>query len=732
MSAAAPAIAASPLDLFAAERAPGRMHLDLAVPGIHCAGCIRRIEAAVRALPGVEQARVNFTTRRLGVDWRAGAQRPDAIVSAVEALGFEVHPFAAGEAAAGDATDASRQLLRAMVVAGFAATNIMLLSVSVWSGAAAATRDLFHAISAAIAVPAIAYAGQPFFRSALAALRHGRTNMDVPISIGVLLATAMSLHETLTSGPHAYFDGATALLFFLLIGRYLDSMMRDRARAGVAQLLKQSARGALTLTADGGTEYRPIESVAPGMQVLVAAGERIPVDGMVVAGASSIDRSLVTGESLPEPVGEGATVLAGTLNIDGALTLRTTAVGESSFIADVVRLMEAAEGGRDRYVRLADRAARWYAPLVHATAALTALGWLALGFGWHPALTAAAAVLIITCPCALGLAVPAVQVTAASLLLRRGLLVKDGGALERLAEVDIVVFDKTGTITLGRPELCGALPLGAADAAVALALAMRSMHPLSRALTRVARAAGVAPAAIGDVRERPGYGLETEIDGEAVRLGRPDWVDPALGPVPPSRLQLAFRRGAAPAVLLGFEDAVRPDAARAVGRLKAMGLDVRILSGDREAAVRRVAETLGIADWAAGCTPADKVAAVEALRAQGRRVLMVGDGLNDGPALAAGHASMAPSTASDVGQTAADLLFLGEELAAVPTAIDVARRSRRHVVQNFALAIGYNALAVPVAIVGLATPLIAAIAMSTSSILVIANALRLRIAGRGA
>lgn len=724
----AAAAVASPLDLFAVERAPGRLHLDLHVPGIHCAGCIRKIETAVRALPGVEQARVNFTTRRLAVEWRDGDQRPEAIVAAVEALGFEARPFAPEEAADTAAAGASKQLLRAMVVAGFAAMNIMLLSVSVWSGATDATRDLFHAISAAIAIPAIAYAGRPFFTSAWSALRHGRANMDVPISIGVILATAMSLYETLHSGPHAYFDGATSLLFFLLIGRYLDSVMRDRARSGVAQLLKQTARGAQVLGPDGSTAYRPIGTVAPGMRVLVAAGERVPVDGIVEAGRSMVDRSLVTGESLPEPAGEGTQVLAGTLNIDGPLTVRTTAAGASTFVADVVRLMEAAEGGRASYVRLADRAARWYAPAVHLTAAVTVVVWLMLGFGWHAALTTAAAVLIITCPCALGLAVPAVQVTAASLLMRRGVLVKDGGALERLAEADTIVFDKTGTLTLGRPTLDGPLPLVGEDAALAAALAMRSTHPLSRALAAALKAAGVVPAELAEIREVPGCGLEAVVEGRSVRVGRPDWVDPhARGAGNPARLGLAFRHGDAPSVSLAFHDALRTDAAPAVARLAAMGIDVHILSGDRTAAVRSVADAIGVDRWAGECTPADKVAAVRALAAEGRRVLVVGDGLNDGPALAAGHVSMAPSTASDVGQTAADLLFLGDGLGAVPAAIAIARRSRRHVVQNFALAIGYNAFAVPLAVIGLVTPLIAAVSMSSSSLLVIGNALRLRL-----
>jgi Cu2+-exporting ATPase len=716
------------LELFATDAAPGVRRIDLHVPGVHCAACIRKVEGAVRKLPGITHARVNFTTRRLTAEWESARLAPAEIVAAVEGAGFEARPFAPADVAAQAADPGTRRLLTSMAVAGFAAMNIMLLSISVWSGAEGATRDLFHLISAAIAIPAIAYAGQPFFASAWGALRKGRTNMDVPISIGILMAAGMSLHETLTGGAHAWFDAAVMLIFFLLVGRYLDSLMRDRARAGVATLMKQAARGALVRAPDGDTEYRPIEAVAPGMTVLVAAGERIPVDGTVLEGRSGIDRSLVTGESLPETVAPGGAVLAGTLNLDAPLAVKTTAVGDASFLAQVVRLMEAAEGGRARYTRIADRAARLYAPAVHLTALLTAIGWLWLGAGWHTAILTAIAVLIITCPCALGLAVPAVQVRAAQVLMARGLLVKDGSALERLAECDTVVLDKTGTLTLGRPVPVGTLPLGDDDLALAAGLAAKSRHPLSRALLAAARARGIAPTPLADVLEIPGQGLEAVHAGTLLRLGRPDWAGSTgrTDGAEAAHLELAFRRGADPAVRIAFTDPLRPDAAEAIARLKAAGLDVRILSGDRPSAVAAAARALSIDRFAAAQTPADKLAVLEALKSEGRRVLVVGDGLNDAPMLAAGHASLAPASASDAGQTAADMLFLHDSLLAVPQALETARRADAQVRQNFALAVGYNILAVPIAIAGLATPLIAAVAMSLSSLIVVGNALRLK------
>lgn len=720
-----PAAGGADLDLFVSETDAGRRQLNLHVPGVHCAGCIRKIEGALWALPGVSHARVNFTTRRLAAEWDPALQSASAIVAAVEGAGFEARPYAASDAAAGAPDPASRRLLKSMAVAGFAAMNIMLLSVSVWSGADGATRNLFHLISACIALPAVAYAGQPFFASAWGALKQKRTNMDVPISIGVILATLISLFETFTLGRHAYFDAATMLLFFLLVGRYLDSLMRDRARAGVATLLKQSARGALVRAPDGSTEYRPIEAVAPGMTVLVAAGERIPVDGIVTEGRSAIDRSLVTGESLPEAVGPGGEVLAGTLNQDAPIVLKASRVGEQSFLSQVVRLMEAAEQGRARYTRIADRAASLYAPVVHLTALVAAIGWMWAGAGWHESLLIAVAVLIITCPCALGLAVPAVQVRASGVLMRRGLLVKDGSALERLATVDTVVLDKTGTLTLGRPVPADQMPLDGPDLALAAGLAAKSHHPLSRALLAAARTAGCTPAAIADVSEVPGLGLQAEVAGETLRLGQPEWVG-ATGHGAADQLELAFRRGDQPARRIAFTDPLRPDACAAILRLRAAGLDVRILSGDRTEAVAAAAHALGVDQWAARQTPQSKLEAIHALAAEGRRVLVVGDGLNDAPMLAAGHASIAPSTASDAGQTAADILFLSDSLNAVPQALETARRADRQVKQNFVLAILYNILAVPIAVAGLVTPLIAAIAMSASSILVVGNALRLK------
>lgn len=691
-------------------------HSLFAVPGMHCAACISKLERGLAEVPGIIAARVNFTAKQVAVDHLPTMAAPD-LKEAIGRLGFEAE--AIHDAGALTDTRESKALTRATAVAGFAAMNIMLLSVSVWSGAEGATRDLFHLLSGIIAIPTVAYSGRPFFRSAWNALRRGRTNMDVPISIGVILVTALSLFETLTGGAHAYFDGAVMLLFFLLVGRLLDSIMRDRARSGVASLLKQTAPGARIVQADGSSAWVAAALLKPGQLMIVPTGERLAADGVIEMGRTSIDLSLLTGESAPVQAGVGDRVLAGTLNLDAPLTVRIGAAGPDTAIADIARLMEQAAQSRSRYVRIADRAARWYAPAVHTLALTAFIGWMIAGAGWHQALLIAAAVLIVTCPCALGLAVPAAQIVAAGALMRKGVLVKDGSALERLAETDRALLDKTGTLTLGRPEPVDLDTITAGRRGVVLALARSSRHPLSQALRVALEAQKVLPADVTDLQEEPGFGMRGLWFGQPVSLGRP--ADGAASDL----MMVAFTLDGEPPVLLHFRDALRPDAAATVRRLEALGIGCSIASGDRAAAVAPVAGALHLTAQT-GMTPQDKLDAIARLARAGRKVLMVGDGLNDGPALAAGHVSMAPGSASDVGQNAADAVFLGDSLAPLATAIVVARRTMRVVRQNFIIAIAYNALAVPLALFGLVTPLVAALAMSGSSVIVVGNALRLR------
>jgi Cu2+-exporting ATPase len=702
----------------------GARQSTLAVPEVRCAACIAAVEKALSNLPGVEAARVNLSTKRVAVRWRTPDGTPPDLIGALSRIGYEAHPFTADR----DAKDPElARLIKALAVAGFATMNIMLLSVSVWFGADPGTRQAFHVVSAVLALPAIFYSGRIFYASAWSALRHRRTNMDVPISIGVTLAFALSLYDTLQNAPHAYFDAASSLVFFLLIGRTLDHLMRERARSAVAGLARLAPSGA-TILRDGRPLYISVSEITPGTAVLIAAGDRIPVDGVIAQGPSHLDCSLVSGESALREVGPGAPVQAGVMNVGGPLTLRATARAEDSFLASMVRMMEAVEGGRARYRRLADRAAALYSPVVHMIALISFAGWLFATGDWHAAITIAIAVLIITCPCALGLAVPIVQVVAARRLFERGIMVKDGSALERLAEVEAVAFDKTGTLTRGRPSLANAAEIAPDAMRIAAGLAARSRHPAARAIVEAAARRNAQVSSFDRIDEIPGLGVQGIIGSDTYRLGRPSWAVGGTSPdlTPASSISILSRNGDQMAAFV-LQDRLRADAPEAVADLKQRRLSVEIVSGDREQAVRELASALGIGDCSAGLLPAEKVSLIAARERAGRRVLMVGDGLNDAPALAAAHVSMAPGTAAEIGRNAADFVFLNESLSAVSDALSVSRRSRRLIAQNFALAIGYNALAVPVAVLGYVTPLLAAIAMSLSSIIVVANALRLSI-----
>jgi Cu2+-exporting ATPase len=696
----------------------GTRQLEFAVPDAHCAACIRSIETGLDALPQVRSARVNLSKRRVRVVFDPDLGHPAELAPAIRSSGY--HNYVLDPSADEDGDTGLRELVKALAVAGFAAGNIMLFSVSVWSGANDATRDLFHWISAVIALPAIAYAGRPFFRSAWRALRVGKTNMDVPISIGVILATALSLYETVTSGEHAYFDASATLLFFLLAGRTLDYLMRERARSAITNLARIAPRGATRVHDDGRREYVSLKEIEPGMRLELRAGDRVPVDSEVVSPGASFDTSIVNGESAPRAIARGEEVMAGANNLGGPVELVARKRSEDSLLARMVALMEAAEGAKTKRRRIADRVASLYAPVVHTIAITTFLGWGLVTGDWHNALLNAVAVLIITCPCALALAVPIVHVVAAGRLFEGGVLMKDGAALERAAEADSVAFDKTGTLTVGHP-LLASYHVESVDAEhAAAALAATSSHPLSQALTHVLDAGDFVAT---EVREKPGQGVEGTFGGRVWRLGNRQWCGLDDGDTDTTAVWLS-----SDGVAMGtfrFEDEVRSDARDAVRELGAIGLPVRLISGDAPQPVATVAARVGITDARGKLLPEDKVADVER-----GRTMMVGDGINDAPALRAAHVSMAPSTAADIGRSAADFVFTGGQLGAVPLVIGTARRAASIVNQNLVLAIGYNVVAVPLAISGQVTPLIAAIAMSSSSLLVVANALRLRLGGR--
>ncbi len=716
----------SELTLNARHLADGGVNYQIAAPGMHCGNCIATLERGLGALPDVSRVRANLSLKQISVTLHSPKSNLQQVIVKMEELGFK--PQSPGEAARQPHDEVQQRLVRSLAVAGFASANVMLLSLPVWSGATGATETLFHYISALITVPAVAYAGRPFFVSAARALRQRRVNMDVPISLGVLLATGMSLYESFIGGGHAYFDAAVSLLFFLLIGRVLDQMMRNKARSAGSRLAQLAAKGGMVVGGVGALTYMPLDTIRPGMVLRVAAGERFPVDGRVVDGASDVDRALVTGESAPIAVHIGSGIEAGTLNLTGNLDIKVTRPAEQSFLAEITQMMSAAENGRSAYMQLSDRMAKAYAPVVHLLALITFVGWMLYSHGgFHASLTAAISVLIITCPCALGLAVPVAHVVSAGRLFACGILMKEGSALERLATIDAAAFDKTGTLTTGEPTVRRlGIPAGKASR-LAKALALRSVHPGAKAIA--AAIDDVAAISISELHEVPGHGVKAMAQGRKLRLGRASWVAEISAPVDrlPQETGVAFALEDGPLYYSTLSERLRDGAAATIAELTARGIKSSILSGDGEAQVQMVASACGIVEFHAGLRPGDKLNLLKQKATAGQHVLMVGDGLNDAPALATAHVSIAPASASDVGRTAADFVLTSDDLRMVNFVHETAIKTARIVKENFALAIIYNIFAVPLAMAGQLNPLLAAIAMSTSSIVVVANSLRLQL-----
>lgn len=695
----------------------GVRSLDLIVKGASCGGCLSKIESNVSKLPGISIARLNLSTGRFRVEW-TGQLKPGTIVETVAGLGYGVTAFDPGVADV-DGARTELRLVTALATAGVGTVAVMFMSEPLWFGSDLPVdiRNMLRWLSAAVAIPVVIFSGQPFFVSALASLRARRLNMDVPVSLAVILALALSLQQTVVGGQHAFFDASVMLLFFLLIGRVLDARLRRRAYAAANELASLQAASATRLDAKGQAQSVRAADIRPGDILLVAAGERLAVDAEIISGQSDIDLRLVTGEIEPASAISGQTLYAGAVNLTAPIRVRALAAAKDSLMADIARLLEVGEQKKSAYRRLADKAAELYVPQVHATAALGFVGWLIFGATAAQAAYVAVTVLIITCPCALALAAPLVQVVAAGRLFREGIVIASGDALERLDAIDHVVLDKTGTLTLGDPVLLGMSEAARSALPDAAMLARASHHPFSRALVK---AAGGGPLA-EDIKEVAGQGLSGVIRGRRTRLGSAKF----LGATASRGSEIWFAFEGEEPVAYQFADAIRPDAQETITRLKTMGIDVELLSGDGAERVAYAATAAGIRKWTASATPQSKAAYVKALEASGRKILMVGDGLNDAGALAGAHASIAPGGAVDVSRLASDCVFSGDSFRAIARIIVTARAARKRMRENFAFAALYNVVVIPIALAGWVTPLIAAIAMSASSAVVTLNALRM-------
>jgi Cu+-exporting ATPase len=706
-----------------------RTSLDLDIAGMTCASCVARVERALRRVPGVLGAEVNLATKRARVVCLQGSAGQADLAAAVRRSGFDAHPAAAVTAAAPQRRE-RRHLAIAVVLSA-------PLLVGMVGHAAGLPWMLPGWAQAALATIVQFWPGARFYRAGFRALRAGAADMDLLVALGTSAAWGLSTWNLLTGTmPALYYESSAVLITFILLGKWLEARALGQTAAALTAL--SALRPDTARLADGHTI--PIGQVVVGDILAVRPGERIPVDGIVLEGGGSLDCAMLTGESLPVEARPGATLAGGTILSDGALVLRATAVGGETVLARIVRLVEGAQASKPPIQRLVDRVGAVFVPAVLAAAVLTFLGWWAAGAPPSAALLTAVAVLVIACPCALGLATPAAIMAGTGAAARHGILIRDAAVLERARAVTLVAFDKTGTLTEGRPELVAIVPAAGLDEPAVLRLAAAllagSEHPLAEAVRR--RAPAAPPAR--DFRALPGRGVAASVASRSLLLGSRRLLDQTG--IAPGALAAAAAALAAqgrtvswlaeaepaprPLGLLAFGDAPRAGAADAIAGLRRDGIEVVLLTGDSQGAADWIAATLGIGRVAAGLLPEAKADRIAALRAEGEVVAMVGDGINDAPALAAADVGIAMGTGTDVAMATAGIILMRGDLALVGQALDIARRTHRTIRQGLFWAFAYNAIGIPLAACGLLSPVVAGAAMAASSVSVVTNALRLR------
>jgi Cu2+-exporting ATPase len=720
----------------------GVKQATLLLEGITCGACAWLIERRLGGLYGVSGADVNLAARRVQVEWDDGRTRLSSILQAIAALGYRTQGF---DAAASEsvAMRERRAMLWRLFVAGLAMMQVMMYAVPAYLTEGDLTRDveqLMRWASLTLTVPVILWSAGPFFTNAWRGFRAHRVGMDAPVALGIAVAFAASAWATVSGRGEVYFDSITMFVFLLLGARYLESMARAKAAESQQRLVRHTPAVADRLVpgADpAATERVAAVRLAPGDLVQVAPGGVIPADGTVTAGSSAADESLLTGETRPAVKRAGDGVIGGSVNLASPLTVQVKRVGPETVLAGIVRLMDRAQAGKPRIAQVADRVAQWFVAVLIAVALATALAWY-----WidpSRALWVTVAVLVVSCPCALSLATPAVLAAATGTLHRLGILITRGHALETLGRTTHVVFDKTGTLTEGRPALIGVIPLHgqSRDECLALAAALErgSEHPVARAL--LSAAADLAPLAASEISNQPGQGIEALVNCRRVRIGSPAFASGiARRPLPE---ELKFTADEVTVVALADEqgyialftlgDVLRAGARWLVRELEARGKIVCLLSGDRRSTVAHLARELGIGTAVGEAGPEAKLAFVRGLQARGAVVAMVGDGINDAPVLAQAQVSIAMGGGTDVAHASADMVLLADDLGRLSAAFDVARDAMRIIRQNLAWAAAYNAVAIPLAVAGWITPLIAGVGMAASSLAVVMNALRLQAAG---
>jgi len=710
-----------------AERENGLAEASIFAGGMYCAACSWLIQTALENTPGVANAEVNPITHRVRVRWQPARLGLGRILSVLSDLGYKPQPLAPESGVRPEIAE-QRAALKRLLVASIGMMQVMMFAVALYSGQFqgidTGMQQFLRYVSLAVTTPVVFYSARPFFAAALRGLRARRPGMDLPVSLAIGAAYVASLVSTLTDGAEVWFDSVTMFVFFLTVGRYLEMRARHRSiDRGVA--LSALMPNTVTRVRDGSVETVPASRLVAGDLLRVAAGDAIPADGVLERGETRVDESVLTGESVPRPKSPGDGLIAGSVNLDERIEFRVERTGVDTTLGTIGRLSERARYARPAFVQVSDRIARYVVIAILVVAAVTALAWTTIDA--ERAFVVTLSVLVVTCPCALALATPAAFAATGSRLAELRLLITNGNAVEALSRATHVVFDKTGTLTRGRPTIVETRVFDERYDAqdlrrIAATLETASNHPVARAFASLEN---TLPAS--DLRVVPGGGVEGIVEGKRWRIGSQSYVGapPSPDKSPDSATRVYLANDTSVVARFDLDDASRPGAGEAVAALRAMGLELALVSGDEDAPVARVASELGIEDARSRCSPEDKLDAIRSLQQRGATVVMIGDGINDAPVLAGADASIAPSEAALLAQTHADVLMLGDSLQPVITAFRAARKTMRIVRQNICWAIVYNIAAVPLAAAGYVPPWAAAIGMSASSLVVVLNALRM-------
>lgn len=723
----------SDIDQFIDKDNNGNLELNLIIQGIHCAACIWLIENILQKQTEITSAKINFTSKRICIKWRGEQNLANDFIKKIYQIGYKALPFDR-EIIQQEEKKYNNKLLKYLAVSGFAAGNVMLISIALWSSnwlsMGENTRTLLHWVSAFFAVPATIYSGRIFFISAFKAIKNGSTNMDVPISVALLITSIISISQNILKAEHSYFDSVIMLVFFLLIGRYLEFKTKKKAFEVVSKMTLLSGKTANLIDKNGEIKIILTKDLKPNMTLLVKAGDNIPADGIITDGETEVDNSILTGETKTISLNKNKEVFAGMVNITAPIKIKITKKNSQSLISQIISIIENVTEQKGEKEIIAQKIAKYYTPIVHILAFITFIFWFWQDLNCYDALLRATAVLIVTCPCALALAIPIVRVVANGNLFQSGILVKDFNALEKISKVKNIIFDKTGTLTTGRALFSQAFLLKNGKwqkisknhqyLQYAFALAQNSNHPISNALAQNYNKENNLN--IYNIKEKSNIGISGKIAHNDIFLGKLEKITP---PNLKENQLITYFKYNSKIISILLEDKLRDDAKEVINYLKNAGKNITLISGDKQKIVTQTAKKLNILRYFSQKNPIEKFEIIQKLK-NSDGTIMIGDGINDAAALKMADVSISPTTASDISKNCSDLIFQGNKLSPITKMLEISKKSQQIIWQNFALSFAYNIIIIPFAFLGFVSPFLAAASMSASSILVTLNSMRMK------